>query len=271
MSRRPWLREHKRVSGLLGYLLPYTLPALASLPVTLYVSRFLDPSVARALGLSLAYATSSGLFSTSIILCLITLFDAGHKRPAVAVIKRLAPRPLFLIGFLAAWSDALTSPQIARQLGGNITASVAVVTGLTATFIFASLVIRLRRPVAHLIRNRAYKDRVQHRAVQETLRIFSTLWYLPILLMILVSAVNLVGAGAESQKALQNALLTTVLLVSTLFLSTLLQHLLAPAKATRRSGCGPTRNCYAASPTPCCALPWQWPSSSCWGASGGSR
>lgn len=230
-SGTPWLRERKRASSLLGYLLPYTLPALASLPLTLYASRFLDPSVARALGLSLAYATSSGLFSTSIILCLITLFDAGHKRPAVAVIKRLAPRLLFLIGFLAAWSDALTSPQIARQLGGNITASIAVLTGLTATFIFASLVIRLRRPVAHLIRNRSLKDRVQHRAVQETLRIFSAVWYLPILLMILVSAIHLVGAGEESQKALQKALLTTVLLVSTVFLSTLLQHLLAPRES----------------------------------------
>ena len=188
LSRRttatPWLRQRKRASSLLGYLLPYTLPALASLPLTLYVSRFLEPSVARALGLSLAYASSSGLFSTSIILCLVTLFDAGHKRQAVAVIKRMAPRPLFLIGFLAAWSDALTSPQIARQLGGNITASIAVFTGLAATFIFASLVVRLRRPVAHLIRNRALKDRLQHRAVQETLRIFSTVWYLPILLML---------------------------------------------------------------------------------------
>ncbi|MBH3450737.1 mechanosensitive ion channel [Pseudomonas putida] len=230
-SGKPWLRERKRASSLLGYLLPYTLPALASLPLTLYASRFLDPSVARALGLSLAYATSSGLFSTSIILCLVTLFDAGHKRAAVAVIKRLAPRPLFMIGFLAAWSDALTSPQIARQLGGNITASVAVATGLIATFIFASLVVRLRRPVAHLIRNRAFKDRVQHRAVQETLRIFSVLWYLPILLMILVSAIHLIGAGEESQKALQKALLTTVLLVSTVFVSTLLQHLLAPRDA----------------------------------------
>ena len=230
-ARTAWLCERPRASSLLGYLLPYTLPALASLPLTLYVSRFLDPSIARALGLSLAYATSSGLFSTSIILCLITLFDAGHKRPAVAVIKRLAPRPLFLIGFLAAWSDALTSPQIARQLGGNITASIAVLTGLTATVIFASLVIRLRRPVAHLIRNRAFKDRLQHRAVQETLRIFSVVWYLPILLMILVSAIHLIGAGEESQKALQKALLTTVLLVSTVFISTLLQHLLAPREA----------------------------------------
>ncbi|WP_312931465.1 mechanosensitive ion channel family protein [Pseudomonas sp.] len=226
-----WLRPRVRMRALLGYLLPYTLPALAALPLTVYASRFVDPSIARATGLSLAYATSSGLFSTSIILCLITLFDAGHKRRAVAAIRRIAPRPLFLIGFLAAWSDALTSPQIARQLGGNITSSVAVLTGLTATFIFASLVLRLRRPVAHLIRNRDLKDRLGHRAVQETLRIFSKLWYLPILLMILVSAIHLIGAGEESQKALQNALLTTVLLVATVFLSTTLQHVLAPREA----------------------------------------
>jgi small-conductance mechanosensitive channel len=142
----------------------------------------------------------------------------------------MAPRALFMIGFLAAWSDALTSPQIARQVGGNITASIAVITGLIATFIFASLVLRLRRPVGHLIRNRDLHDRLHHRAVQETLRIFSKLWYLPILMMILVSAINLIGAGEESQKALQNALLTTVLLVATLFLSTLLQHLLASRK-----------------------------------------
>ncbi|MGG5290970.1 mechanosensitive ion channel family protein [Pseudomonas shirazensis] len=229
-ARTALLQRRKRLRGLLGYLLPYTLPALASLPLTLYASRFLDPSIARALGLSLAYATSSGLFSTSIILCLITLFDAGHKRPAVAVIRQMAPRALFMIGFLAAWSDALTSPQIARQIGGNITASIAVITGLIATFIFASLVLRLRRPVGHLIRNRDLHDRLHHRAVQETLRIFSKLWYLPILMMILVSAINLIGAGEESQKALQNALLTTVLLVATLFLSTLLQHLLASRK-----------------------------------------
>ncbi|WP_028694466.1 mechanosensitive ion channel family protein [Pseudomonas cremoricolorata] len=227
-QRSRWLQGRNRVKSLLGYLLPYTLPALAALPLTLYASRFLAPSIARAMGLSLSYATSSGLFSTSIILCLITLFDAGHKRRAVAAIRRLAPRPLFLIGFLAAWSDALTSPQIARQLGGNITSSIAVLTGLTATFIFASLVLRLRRPVAHLIRNRSLKDRLGHRAVQETLRIFSNLWYLPILLMILVSAIHLIGAGEESQKALQNALLTTVLLVAGVFLSTTLQHFLAP-------------------------------------------
>ncbi|MBH3427696.1 mechanosensitive ion channel family protein [Pseudomonas alkylphenolica] len=219
------LRERPRASHVLKYLLVFTLPAVASLIITLYVSHFLVFSAGRALGMSLAYATSAGIFSTSIILCLITLFDAGHKRTAVRIIRRVAPRPLFLIGFLAAWSDALTSPQIARYLGGNITSSVAAVTGLLATLAFAVLVLKLRRPVAHLIRNRALPDRLQHRAVQETLRIFSALWFLPILMMILVSAIHLIGAGEESQRALQKALLTSILLIGTVFLSTVFQHM----------------------------------------------
>jgi small-conductance mechanosensitive channel len=225
LAQRRALALRPRLAGVLGYLLAFTLPALLSLPVTLGLSHKLDPSVARALALSLSYATSSGVFSTSIVLCFVTLFNSGHKRPAVAILRRGAPRPLFAIGFMAAFSDALTSPQIARQLGGNLTASVAVAIGLMATFIFAVLVIRMRRPVAHLIRNRPLEQRVQHRAVQESLRVFSAIWYLPILLMILVSMVHLIGAGEESQKALQSALLTTILLIGTVFLSTVLQHL----------------------------------------------
>jgi small-conductance mechanosensitive channel len=229
-GQRRFVRERPRFHNLLGYMLPFTAPALISLPVTLYASHFLDPSIARALALCLAYATSSGVFSTSVIMCVITLFDSGHKRAAVTVLRRYAPRPLFLIGFLAALSDALTSPQIARQFGTNITASLAVVAGLLATLSFAVLVVRMRRPVAHLIRNRSLHQRTQHRAVQESLRIFSGVWYLPILLMILVSAVHLIGAGEESQKALQSALLTTILLIGTVFLSTVMQHLFKPAQ-----------------------------------------
>jgi len=229
-QRTRLLRERLRPQKLLAYLLPFTVPALASLPAALFVARQLDPSVGRALGMSLAYATTSGIFSTTIILCLITLFDVGHKRTAVRIIREAAPRPLFLIGFLAAWSDALTSPQISRQLGGNLTSSIAVITGLLATLAFAIVVLRSRRPVAHLIRNRSLKDRLQHRAVQETLRIFSAIWYLPILMMILVSGINLIGAGEESQRALQKALLTTVLLIGTVFLSITLQHFLNPPR-----------------------------------------
>ncbi|WP_457361557.1 mechanosensitive ion channel family protein [Pseudomonas sp. TE3610] len=233
-ARQRFIHQRPRVQGLLEYLLPYTVPALISLPLTLTISHNLDGSVARALALCLAYATSSGLVSSSVILCLIVLFDAGHRRTAVRILRRRGPRRLFVIGFLAALGDALNSPQIARQLGGNITSTLAVVCGLLATLAFAVLVIRMRRPVAHLIRDRSLKQRLEHRAVQESLRIFSGLWYLPILLMILVSMVHLIGAGAESQRALQSALLTTLLLVGTVFLSTLLQHLFRPAEDAPR-------------------------------------
>lgn len=225
LSLQRHIAPRQRLQALLGYLIPYTIPALICLPLTLYVSHFLPSSVGRALALCFAYATSSGIFSTSILLCVIVMFNVGHKRPAVKIIRDYCPKPLFLIGFLAALSDALTSPQIARQLGGNITASVAIFTGLFASVIFGMLVIRLRRPVAHLIRNRPLAQRLKHPAVQQSLRVFSGLWYWPILLMVLVSAINLIGASDDSQKALRCALFTTILLIGTVFLSTVLQHL----------------------------------------------
>ncbi|WP_409316320.1 mechanosensitive ion channel domain-containing protein [Pseudomonas sp. KCJK9016] len=231
MREGRWLRTRQRSQDLIGYWLPYTLPALICLPLTLYVSHFLSASVGRALALCFAYATSSGIFSTSMLLCVVVMFNIGHKRRAVQIIRDYCPKPLFLIGFLAALSDALTSPQIARQLGGNITSSVAVFTGLLASIIFGLLVIRLRRPVAHLIRNRSLAQRLKQPSLQESLRIFSGLWYWPIVLMVLVSAVNLIGIGEDNQKALRCALFTTVLLIGTVFLSTVLQHLFKSRRA----------------------------------------
>jgi small conductance mechanosensitive channel len=236
LNRRPFLAVRQRSQALLGYVLPYTLPAIVCLPLTLYVSHFLDASVGRALALCFAYSTSSGIVSTSVLLCVIVMFDFGHKRAAVRMIRRYSPRPLFVVGFMAALSDALTSPQIARQFGNNVTTSVAVFTGLVASVVFCVLVIKVRRPIAHLIRNRSLHSRLKQPALQESLKVFSNLWYLPILLMILVSAVNLIGAGEDSQKALRCALFTTVLLIATVFLSTVFQHLFKPAAAPERSG-----------------------------------
>ncbi|MBB4816463.1 MULTISPECIES: mechanosensitive ion channel family protein [Pseudomonas] len=225
LGQRSFFERRERLLGVLSYVVPYTIPALICLPLTLYVSHFLSPSIGRALALCFAYATSSGIFSTSVLLCVIVMFNLGHKRRAVRIIREYCPKPLFLIGFLAALSDALTSPQIARQFGGNITSSIAVFTGLFAAVIFGVLVVRLRRPVAHLIRNRPLAQRLKHPALQQSLRVFSGLWYWPILLMVLVSAINLIGAGDDNQKALRCALFTTILLIGTVFLSTVLQHL----------------------------------------------
>lgn len=236
-NRLQWLRERLRAQRLLGHVLHYIVPAIVSLPLMLYTYRYFEASPARALALCLGYATSCGLILVSVVLALVTAFDTGHRRTAVAFLRKHLPRPLFAVIFLVAWSDALTSQQVSHQLGSNITSTVAVLSGLLASVAFAVLVVKLRRPVAHLICNRDYDQRRQNHAIQETLRIFSSVWYFPILLMIMVSVVNLIGAGQESQRVLQNALLTTLLLIATVFLSTLFHHLFkARAANTAQSG-----------------------------------
>lgn len=235
LNRHRVLLTRYRVRALLNYLVPYTLPAVISLPLTLYVSHFMPTSVGRALALCFSYATSSGIVSTSVLLCVIVMFNAGHKRAAVRIIRQYSPRPLFLIGFLAALSDGLTSPQISRQLGSNVTSSIAVFTGLFASVVFCMLVIKMRRPVAHLIRDRSLSHRLHQPALQESLKVFSSLWYLPILLMIVVSAIHLIDVGEDSQKALRCALLTTVLLIAAVFLSTVFQHLFKSAEVAERN------------------------------------
>jgi small-conductance mechanosensitive channel len=219
------LLTRERGQALLGYVLPYTLPAVASLPLTIYASQFMAVSAGRALALCFAYATSAGVFAASLVMSLMVLFNTGHKRRAVQIIRQYSPQPLFAIGFLVALSDALTSPQIAHQLGSNLTSSIAVFTGLAASISFGLLVIRMRRPVAHVIRILPLAQRRSQPALRETLRIFSGIWYWPILLMVLVSIVNLIGIGDDNQMVMRSALFTTVLLIATVFLSTTLHHL----------------------------------------------
>ncbi|VVN85450.1 hypothetical protein PS712_01454 [Pseudomonas fluorescens] len=219
------LLTRERGQALLGYVLPYSIAALVSLPLTIYASQFLPVSAGRALALCFAYATSSGVFAASLVMSLVVLFNTGHKRRAVQIIRQHSPRPLFGIGFLVALSDALTSPQISHQLGNNLTSSIAVFTGLAASISFGLLVIRMRRPVAQLIRILPLAQRRKQPALRETLRIFSGLWYWPILLMVLVSIINLISVSADNQQVLRSALFTTVLLIATVFLSTTLHHL----------------------------------------------
>ena len=216
--------DRPRIQTLVGYVVPYMLPALVSLMLALYASRMLQDTLGRSFGLTLTYAGSAGVFCVALVLSLSTLFETGHKRRAVQIIRQYSKRALFLIGFFSALSDAMSSPQIARQIGGNIASCLSVFAGLLACAILGWLVVRLRRPVAHLIRNRALAQRLGQPALQESLRIFSVLWYWPVLLMLLVSARNLLGVGEGSERALRSALLTSGLLIGTVFLSTILHH-----------------------------------------------
>ena len=213
-----------RLQRFLGCGVSYLLPAVLSLALILFGSHLLPNSVGRALGVCLIYATSSGVFCAALVLSLIAMLDIGHKRTAVRIIRQYSVRPLFVIGCFAALSDGMASPQVALVIGTHLASCVSILAGLVACVVFAYLAIKLRRPVAHLIRDRALAQRLGQPALQESLRIFSVLWYWPILLMLLVSALNLLGVGEGSGRALRSALLTSGLLITTVFLSTILHH-----------------------------------------------
>lgn len=62
LATRAFVSGSIRVSHLLDYALKFIAPAVISLPLTIYISNAVEPSLARALSLCLAYATSSGIF-----------------------------------------------------------------------------------------------------------------------------------------------------------------------------------------------------------------
>ncbi|MCU1726382.1 mechanosensitive ion channel family protein [Pseudomonas sp. 7P_10.2_Bac1] len=218
------IESRPRVQRLLGAGVVYLLPAMLSLVLIVFGSHLLPDSIGRALGICLAYAASSGVFCAALVLSLIAMLDTGHKRAAVRIIRQHSVRSLFTIGFFAALSDGMDTPHVGLVIGANVASYLSILCGLIACAVFAFLTIKLRRPVAHLIRDRALAQRLGQPALQESLRIFSVLWYLPILLMLLVSALNLVGIGEDSGRALRSALLTSGLLIATVFLSTLMHH-----------------------------------------------
>lgn len=224
LSKTRAVHARPRLQRFLGCGVSYLLPAVLSLALILFGSHLLPNSVGRALGVCLIYATSSGVFCAALVLSLIAMLDIGHKRTAVRIIRQYSVRPLFVIGCFAALSDGMASPQVALVIGTHLASCVSILAGLVACVVFAYLAIKLRRPVAHLIRDRALAQRLGQPALQESLRIFSVLWYWPILLMLLVSALNLLGVGEGSGRALRSALLTSGLLITTVFLSTILHH-----------------------------------------------
>ena len=89
VSRRRLLIKRERVKGVLSYVLPFTIPAVICLPLTLYVSHFMSPSIGRALALCLAYADQQRhLFHLNIDVR-HRAFQFGHKRTAVRDHTRL--------------------------------------------------------------------------------------------------------------------------------------------------------------------------------------
>jgi small conductance mechanosensitive channel len=201
---------------------------VAFLAVLLFV-RATPDALGSTLGLVIAYSIVAGSIFSAICMIVFSVFSTAHRRVAVQQLLRRTLWPLFAIGACGALGDATANPDVTHALGVNLAGLVSTLANMAAAVLSGYFALAYRRPVTHLIRNRPYARRRDHKFATEALDILASLWHIPILLIAIAAAVAMIdGRGAEGD-VLQPSVLSAVSLVLTLFVSALLLHL------TRRS------------------------------------
>jgi len=212
---RPWMLIAHFVRRISPWLLTFT-ALLAGLP-TFGMSEGAQTTI-----LILSYAALSARGLTSLFDVLISIFSSGHRLAAVLILRRRMLRPLFVIGVLLALEDALGTTELTQQIGPELASALALVFSVIAALLSFYLIVRNRRPVTHLIRNRPYNQRKNQGVWREVTALLARLWHIPMLLAISASVVAVFVNGGEADAALGKAMVCALLLALTLALQGLI-------------------------------------------------
>ncbi|SDR61252.1 small conductance mechanosensitive channel [Paraburkholderia tuberum] len=196
---------------------------IAFVAVALFM-RGMPDALGSTLGLVIVYAIVAGLLFSAICLIVFSAFNTAHRRVAVHQLLAQSRWPLFAIGACGALGDATANPVVTGLLGVNLAGLVSASANVAAAVLIGYFALAYRRPVTHLIRNRPYKRRRDHKLATEALDILASLWHIPILLIAIASVVAIIDARGSEENVLQPSLLSALLLVLTLFVSALLMH-----------------------------------------------
>ncbi|WP_345813725.1 mechanosensitive ion channel family protein [Paraburkholderia sp. PREW-6R] len=209
---------------------------IAFLAALLFV-RAMPDALGRTLGMVVAYAIVAGAVFSAICLIMFSLFGSGHRRIAVRQLIDHARRLLFVVGVCGALGDAAVNYDVAHQLGTNLAALISTVANMTAAVLTGYFALAFRRPVAHLIRNRPYQQRSDHKAATDAFDVLAALWHVPVLVLATASVVATLGGSGSSENVLQISVVTALLLVLAFFLSAIVLRVTRPrsARARRRS------------------------------------
>ncbi|MGS0743810.1 mechanosensitive ion channel domain-containing protein, partial [Glaciimonas sp. GG7] len=207
------------------YILRHIVPWVIALLIEITVVLSLPPSLGRAIATLLLYTFIGASVFRAICVIIFSLSYSGHRGVAIHILRRRGWKLLYAIGFAGWLGDAVNNPKLYSIIGGTLSALVATSANLIAAILCVVFALRFRRPVAHLIRNRALDVRRGHRARMETLEIIASLWYYPILLLAGgVSLATVIGAD-NSSAALNHAISSAALLVAMFFIGSLLQRI----------------------------------------------
>jgi small-conductance mechanosensitive channel len=211
MPRQPrtWMLVAHFARRILPLLITFT-ALLAGLP-TFGMSESAQTTV-----LILAYAALAARGLTSFFDVTISIFSSGHRQTAVLILRRRMLVPLFIIGVLFALGDALGTPELTSLLGKELASALALTFSIAAALLSFFLIVRNRRPVTHLIRNRPYKQRKDQSVWREVTALLARLWHIPMLLAISASVVAAFVNDGEADAALGKAMIGALLLAVTL-------------------------------------------------------
>ncbi|MBN8413247.1 MULTISPECIES: mechanosensitive ion channel family protein [Halomonas] len=201
-------------------MLPWALGFLSILGVLQLV-----PESAAATGVSVvAYAALCGRILSVVVEIVVSVFTSGHRYPAVRLLQQHALRPLFVIGALIALGDAFKSERLVELLGFDLASLASVLANILATALTFRFIVRFKRPIKHLIRNRSYSIRKDCNSHTEVTRVIGRLWHIPALLLVGASLVAIFVTVGDVGTALARSIINAALLVLTLVVTALLRR-----------------------------------------------
>ena len=229
------LPQHPRALDMLRFALRKLGPWLIALVITIYMSYALPSSLGKSLAMVLAYALVVGTCFSAICVIAFSLLDGPHRHRALYILRHQAFRPLWLIGSFAAFGEALSDPKLVASLGSHLAHTAATIANVLAALFTARFILRFRRPIAHLIRNQPLSRRLTRRALNDTLSILGTFWYVPALVLVAISLFATFISAGDTSTALRQSLICTVLLVLCMVINGLVRrHALKPQRGIRR-------------------------------------
>ncbi|MBB3189980.1 mechanosensitive ion channel family protein [Halomonas cerina] len=226
-KRREWPLDLPREPKgwlLAVHFLRRLLPWALAFALVLGIAQLVPPSAGRTATLVVAYVALCGRTLSVVVETVTSVFARGHRFVAVQWLHQHSLRPLFVIGALIALGDAFNSSHLMEMLGRDLASLMSVLANVLAALLSVRFILRFKRPIRHLIRNRPYRVRQESGSAAEMVRVLGGLWHVPALLLVGGSLLAIFVTVGDVGTALARSIISASLLVLTLVITGLIRR-----------------------------------------------
>lgn len=224
---REWPLDLPRDPGawlLTVHFLRRMLPWALAFFLVLGMAQLIPESAGRTMALVVAYVALCGRTLSVVVETFVSVFTRGHRFWAVQIMQQRALRPLFMIGALVALGDAFNSTRLSGLLGDELAGLFSVLANMLAAMISVRFILRFKRPIKHIIRNRPWPERRESRGSASVIHVLGRLWHVPALLLVGGSLVAIFVTGGDVGTALARSIISASLLVLALVVTGLIRR-----------------------------------------------